>query len=128
MLTSFKTRGTFQVIHTGHATTFPQLYRSHVWLILVTDCTIDRTTSIFIYSPQEVSSVCLTKLCLCNLDCASCLHKTGRRFPQAPLLAPPGFLGLSSSHSTAVLSSLQHSCRKPHSPGLHTARPLYICT
>lgn len=37
---------------------------------------------VFLCIPHKVSWISLTKLCLGNLGCASCLHKTGTRFPK----------------------------------------------
>lgn len=106
----------------------PLSSKEDIWLVLVPDRGTDRTSSIFIYLPQDISSISVTKLCLCNLDSASCLHKTGRRFPKhhcwhhlVDWVFPHHTMWWcrcpSSSHAT-----------QPHSPVPYTGCPLYIRT
>lgn len=66
-----------QLTPTDCATTFLQQQRGHVWLVSVTDRAIDRTSSIFIYSPQEVSyisncSAFITGMCMLKKIIAVC--------------------------------------------------------
>lgn len=49
--------GNSQLTQTGYAATFFQQQRGFVWLVLATDRAIDRTSSIFMYSPQEVTCI-----------------------------------------------------------------------
>lgn len=102
--------------------------REDVWLVLVPDRGTDKTSSIFTYLPQEVSYIGMTKLCLCNLDWASCLQKTGRRFPKHHCwhhLVEWVF----PHHTTRLCHcpSASHTTQ-PHSPGLYTGCPLYSRT